>query len=206
MHRLTFLPFLFALSLVFALAAPARAADDPAPALVATINGVVDITLGQTVESIQNKLPEIRAKMSESFAIEVIVQRAFGRNWSKLTADQQKEVIDLLGRLVIRTYAAQLSRGERPKIAISSSRDIDADRREIISTASRGGETVNVIYRLAKIAGKWKVYDVLAEGVSVVGNYRQQFDAHFEKKSAADLIALLKQKLAAPPEPPAVGK
>lgn len=206
MHRLTFLPFLFALSLVFALAAPARAADDPAPALVATINGVVDITLGQTVEAIQNKLPEIRAKMNESFAIEVIVQRAFGRNWSKLTADQQKEVIDLLGRLVIRTYAAQLSRGERPKIAISSSRDIDADRREIISTASRGGETVNVIYRLTKIAGKWKVYDVLAEGVSVVGNYRQQFDAHFEKKSAADLIALLKQKLAAPPEPPAVGK
>ena len=197
MHRLTFLPFLFALSLVFALAAPARAADDPAPALVATINGVVDITLGQTVEAIQNKLPEIRAKMNESFAIEVIVQRAFGRNWSKLT---------LLGRLVTRTYAPQLSRGERPKIAISSSRDMDADRREIISTASRGGETVNVIYRLTKIAGKWKVYDVLAEGVSVVGNSRQQFDAHFEKKSAAALIALLKQKLAAPPEPPAVGK
>jgi len=201
--------FSFRLSFLFAVlggffacraAAPA-ATDDPAPALVATINGVIDLTLGQTTDAIQKKLPEIRAKMNESFAIEVVVQRAFGRNWSKLSKAQQTEAIDLLGKIVIRTYATQLSTGQRPVIAITASRDIGDGRREIVSTASRGGETVNVVYRLAKIDGKPKVYDVLAEGVSVVGNYRQQFDAHFERKDAAALIGLLKSKLAAPPAP-----
>lgn len=174
------------------------AADDPAPTLVSTINGVIDLTLGQSTETILQRLPEIRTKMNESFAIEVIVQRAFGRNWSKLSAAQQTEVIDLLGKIVIRTYATQLSTGERPKINITASRDIGGDRREIVSTASRGSDVVNVIYRLGKINGSWKVYDVLAEGVSVVGNYRQQFDAHFEKKSADELLSTLRSRLTEP--------
>ena len=144
------------------------------------------------------RLPQIRDKMSETFTIDAIVQRAFGRNWAKLTPAQQKEAIDLLGRLVIRTYATQLSTGERPKITVTSSREIGPDRREVTSVASQSGQTVNVVYRLAPLEGKWKVYDVLAENVSVVGNYRQQFDAHFEKKSAEDLLKTLRDKVAAP--------
>ncbi len=175
---------------------PLRAADDPAPALVATINSVVDLALGQSPAAIQERLPEIRARMSESFATAVIVQRAFGRNWSRLTPTQQTEAIDLVGRLIIRTYAVQLSSGERPVITVTTSRAIGPDRHEIVSTVVHQGETVNVVYRLGRIDGAWKVYDVLAEGVSVVGNYRQQFDAHFQKGSAAELLTLLKNKLA----------
>lgn len=182
---------------------PLRAADDPAPALVATINGVIDLALGLTPAAIQERLPEIRTRMSESFANEVIVQRAFGPNWKQLTPAQQSEAVDLVSRLIIRTYAIQLSSGERPVIKVSASRDIGPDRREIVSTAVRKADAVNVVYRLGRIDGKWKVYDVLAEGVSVVGNYRQQFDAHFQKGSAAELLALLKNKLA---EIPAVKK
>jgi phospholipid transport system substrate-binding protein len=189
---------LWALALSPLGAAPAAPAEDPAPKLVATINSVLDLAAGQTPDTIGERVPEIRAKMSETFAIEAVVQRAFGRNWTKLTPDQQKEVIDLLGRLVIRTYAAQMTTGERPVIAITASRQISPDRREIVSTATQQGKTVNVIYRLAPIDGAWKVYDVLAENISVVGNYRQQFDAHFQKKNADDLIKMLREKLAAP--------
>jgi phospholipid transport system substrate-binding protein len=173
-----------------------RAADDPAPALVATINGVVDLALGQSPAAIQERLPEIRTRMSESFATEVIVQRAFGRNWQRLTPPQQAEAIDLVGRLIIRTYALQLSAGERPTINVTASREIGPDRHEIVSTVVYQGDAVNVLYRLGRINGSWKVYDVLAEGVSVVGNYRQQFDAHFQKNSADALLLLLKAKLA----------
>jgi len=176
-----------------------RAADDPAPALVATINGVIDLALGKSPAVIQEQLPAIRTRMSESFAIDLIVQRTFGPNWKKLTPAQQAEAVDLLGRLIIRTYATQLSTGVRPVITATASREIDAERREVVSTVVRQGDTVNVIYRLGRFDGKWKVYDVAAEGVSVVGNYRQQFDAHFQKGSAADLLKLLKDKLAVIP-------
>jgi len=173
-----------------------RAADDPAPGLVATINGVIDLAIGKTPAAIQERLPEIRTRMSESFANEVIVQRAFGPHWKKLTPPQQTEAVDLVSRLIIRTYAMQLSTGQRPEIKISASREIGPDRREIVSSFVRKTDAVNVIYRLGPIDGKWKVYDVLAEGVSVVGNYRQQFDAHFQKGSPAELLTLLKNKLA----------
>jgi phospholipid transport system substrate-binding protein len=127
------------------------------------------------------------------------VQRTLGRNWSRLTPAQQAEAVDLVGRLIIRTYALQLSTGERPVITVTASRDIGPDRHEIVSTVVQQGDPVNVVYRLGRIDGEWKVYDVLAEGVSVVGNYRQQFDAHFQKGSAAGLLALLQNKLAAIP-------
>ena len=198
----------FIASLGVALLSPVavRAADDPAPTLIATINGVVDLALGQSPAVIQERLPAIRVRMDESFATAVIVQRAFGRNWARLTAPQQAEAIDLLGRLIIRSYAIQLSSGERPTITVDASRDIGPDRREVVSSVVHRGDKINVIYRLGRIDGEWKVYDVLAEGVSVVGNYRQQFDAHFQKGAAAELLALLRDKLAAVPPAAKGGK
>ncbi len=197
------LTFAFVTPKAVAAAAPAA---DPAPSLTATFNSVVDMVLGQSPDAITAKVPEIRTKMNETFAIDAIVRRAFGRNWAKLTPAQQTEATDLLGRLVIRTYASQLSQGERPVIKIISSKQISAERWEIVSTASQEGKTVNVIYRFAPFDGKWKVYDVLAENVSVVANYREQFDEHFQSKSAEDLLKVLRDKLAAsvPPTPPPV--
>jgi len=153
-----FITTTFYLTAALALSSVAKAAtpatDDPAPALITNINSVVDLALGKSPDAITAKVPEIRTKMGEMFAIDAIVQRAFGRNWTKLTPAQKTEAVDLLGRLVIRTYATQLSSGERPVIAVSSSKQISPDRREIVSTATQQGKTVNVIYRLAPIDGK----------------------------------------------------
>jgi phospholipid transport system substrate-binding protein len=193
------------LTLLFAgacLVSVVRAADapatDPAPALLDTINRVLDMVSGKSPDEIAASVPAIRDQMSDTVAIDAIVQSSFGRNWSKLTAPQKTEAIDLLGRLMIRTYATQLSTGERPKITLASSKLIAPERREVITSAASPGKTVSVIYRLAPIGGAWKVYDVLGENLSLVGNYRQQFDEHFEHKSAEDLLVILRQKLTAP--------
>ena len=67
---------------------------------------------------------------------------------------------------------------------------------EIASKVLLNGNEVNLSYRLANIKDRgWQVYDVLVEGVNMVSNYRKQFDEHFQRKSAADLIDLLKNKL-----------
>ena len=171
---------------------------DPAPAVLDTINRVLDMVSGKSPDEITASVPAIRDQMSDTVALDAIVQRSFGRNWSKLTAPQKTEAIDLLGRLMIRTYATQLSTGERPKITLTSSKLIAPERREVITSAASPGKTVSVIYRLAPIGGTWKVYDVLGENLSLVGNYRQQFDEHFEHKSAEDLLVILRQKLTAP--------
>jgi len=187
---------------LFTLTGAARAADapagDPGPKLLATINRVLDMVSGKTPDEITASVNQIRDQMTDTVAIAAVVQRSFGRNWSKLTGPQKTEAIDLLGRLMIRTYATQLATGERPKVVITSSHLIAPERWEVITSASTSSNTVSVIYRLAPIDGSWKVYDVLGENLSLVGNYRQQFDEHFQHKSAEDLLVILRQKLAAP--------
>jgi phospholipid transport system substrate-binding protein len=153
---------------------------------------------GKTPDQVTAEVNDIRDKLSESVAIPAVVQRCFGRNWSKLSSDQQTEAIDLLGRLIIRTYATQLANGGRPKMTIVSSRLIAPTRREVVMSVTQNSGPVTVIYRLAPIDGKWKVYDVLAENISLVGNYRQQFDEHFQSKNAEDLLKILRSKLTAP--------
>jgi len=188
------------------VAAAARAADapagDPAPALMATINRILDSVSGKTPDEITASVPAIRDEMTGTVAIDAIVRRSFGRNWSKLTPAQQTEAVDLLGRLMIRTYATQLATGERPKVSLTSSRQIAPDRWEVITSAATSSKTMSVIYRLAPLGGSWKVYDILGENLSLVGNYRQQFDEHFEHHSAEDLLVILRQKLNAPVAPP----
>jgi phospholipid transport system substrate-binding protein len=192
------LTLLFAAACLVSVARADAPATDPAPALLDTINRVLDMVSGKSPDEITASVPAIRDQMSDTVAIDAIVQRSFGRNWSKLTAPQKTEAIDLLGRLMIRTYATQLSSGERPKITLTSSKLIAPERREVITSAASPGKVVSVIYRLAPIGGTWKVYDVLGENISLVGNYRQQFDEHFEHKSAEDLLVILRQKLTAP--------
>ncbi len=193
-----FLYIATALVVSVATRAATPAPADPAPGLVATINSVIDMAIGKSPAAISSALPAMRSKMEETFAIDAIVRRAFGSNWAKLNAAQQAQATDLLGRLIIRTYATDLSTGSRPTIAVTSSKLIAPERWEVASTASQDGKTVNVVYRLAPINGKWMVYDVLAENVSVVGNYRQQFDAHFQRGTADQLLDLLRSKLAEP--------
>lgn len=183
---------------VAALALPARAADALADELLTTANAVIDMARGLSPEQLEARIPAIRERMGTHFAFAVLVQRAFGRNWSRLSAAEQAEVVDLLPRLIIRTYAGQLSSSERPVITIDEIREITPERREALSTITFQGSHINVIYRLGHIDGAWKVYDVLAEGVSVVSNYRRQFDAHFEKKDGAALLTLLRDKATTP--------
>lgn len=183
---------------VAALAAPARAADGLAEEMLGTANAVVAMAQGLPADELEARIPAIRERMAPHFAFDALVQRAFGRNWTRLSAGEQAEAVDLVSRLIIRTYAGQLSSGERPVIAINEIRELAPERREALSTVTFQGSHINVIYRLARIGGAWKAYDVLAEGVSVVGNYRRQFDAHFEKKDGAALLALLRSRANTP--------
>jgi ABC-type transporter MlaC component len=66
---------------------------------------------------------------------------------------------------------------------------------EIPSTVDLGDKQVNVLYRLGRLKSGWQIYDVVAEDISVVSNYRQQIDDHFRRGDAEGLVAKLKELL-----------
>ena len=67
---------------------------------------------------------------------------------------------------------------------------------EIKSTVLLGEQTFYILFRLGRMRSGWQIYDIVAEGsISVVSNYRQQFDDHFRKGSGAELITRLEDLL-----------
>jgi len=142
------------------------------------------------------KREEIISILGRQFSFDVIIQRALGRNWKLLDETQQNQVSSLVTELVLQAYTKELQDGPKPVLTFNEPEVLSKSKIEIDSTAVLNGKKVNLSYRLANIRGRgWQVYDVLVEGISMVSNYRKQFDEHFQTKSASDLISLLKDKL-----------
>lgn len=189
------------LAIVLWAIAPANAApfDAPKNALEATILELIDVLHADDSElSYTAKREQIIEILNKDFSFDIIIQRALGRNWNKLDDAQKEQVTLLVTDLVLRTYTRELNNGPKPTMKLGKVKALTDSKSkiEIASKVSLNGNEVNLSYRLANLKDRgWQVYDVLVEGVSMVSNYRKQFDEHFQRKSAADLIELLKNKL-----------
>ncbi len=176
-------------------------ADDglnaPKNALESTIHELLEVLHADNSQlPYDAKREEIIGILNRQFSFDVIIQRALGRNWKRLDEIQQRQVSTLVTDLVLQAYTKELQDGPKPVLTFNDPEVLSKSKIEIDSTAVLNGNKVNLSYRLANIRGRgWQVYDVLVEGVSMVSNYRKQFDEHFQTKSVGDLINLLKDKL-----------
>lgn len=132
------------------------------------------------------------------FDTEEIAQRALGVNWRELTEEQRKEFVRLFIQLVKKNYSSTLERYTADAQFFFDHEDIDGDHAEVQTRimAPSQEKPFSVVYRLHREGEGWLIYDVVAEHVSLVQNYRNQFSRIIDKSSGAGLIDALKQKLA----------
>ncbi len=171
--------------------------DKTKDALETTLNQLLDVLHKDNKTAPYSvKKEQILEILNQRFSFDVIIQRSLGRNWNKLNDTEKDQVYSLITDLVLQTYTQELQDGPRPKLTFNEPKVVSSSKIEIDSIVLLNESKINISYRLANIKGRgWQVYDVLVEGVSMVSNYRKQFDEHFLKKSASDLIELLKSKL-----------
>ena len=132
------------------------------------------------------------------FAFTTTTRLAVGPAWQDFTAAQRKHITTLFSRLVIRTYADRLNGDTPPVVVYSAPIELKAGRIEIPTRVTTGGQTYAVAYRLTldPESARWRVYDVVAEGVSLIANYRSQFDPILRKSGPDSLAKSLEAKLA----------
>ncbi len=188
------------LSLLFALCSTAAHADEPKPIevrLESTINQVLDaIFEKQEVPDLVSKRNKILTLIEENFPLDVIVQRAFGRNWKQFTEGQKTELITLTSDLILNIYTRDFNDMERPQMTFLDPIELTTAKVEIPTTIQLSNLSINLSYRLANRATEgWQIYDILVEGRSIVSNYRTQFDEHFQKKGPEELLQRLRNKL-----------
>lgn len=193
MNKITRIFLLFSLFAV----GTAQANQAELAKLRGTIDAALEALYGDCCVDLskEEKQAKVRSILEENYDLNVIIRRAIGRNWGRLNSSQQDKVLELVKQLVVKAYVDGMKDQRRPQIAFGEVIEITDKRMEIPSTVDLGDKKVNVLYRLGRLQSGWQIYDVVAEDISVVSNYRQQIDDHFRKGDADELITKLKELL-----------
>ena len=143
----------------------------------------------------QEKRRLIRKTVDERFDWVAISRRAVGRHWKKMTNEEKKEFTYLFGKLLERTYMDKVGAYSGETVSYEKEK-VDGKYGVIyvkIMTEKYGD--IPVKYRVWNREGKWLIYDISVEGVSLVNNYRSQFNSILMKSSPQELIQKLREKV-----------
>lgn len=175
------------------LAASSNAATDGAEkALRQSINEVLAVT--EKSSGGPGLAEQLEPILERSISFEAMTRRAVGFGWRQFSREQQAEATHLFSKLIIRTYSAKFTPGQQLDTQYLKPTSPAQGKVEIPTTVLYKGSRYAITYRLED-SGGWLVTDILAEGVSLVANYRAQFDALFKKGGAPAVIESLKQSV-----------
>jgi len=145
----------------------------------------------------QQRIREVvETKLLPYFDFERITALAMGRNWRQATPEQQKQLTEQFRQLLVRTYSGALAQYRdqtmdyKPLRADAGATDVTV-RTEVVRS---GQAPVQIDYAMAKEDSGWKVYDVVVAGVSLVTNYRDEFNAQIKGGGVDGLLKTLQAK------------
>ena len=135
----------------------------------------------------------VQAHVVPHFDFTRMSQSALGRHWRAASEDQRSALTREFQELLVRTYAVALLNYSGQQIEYLPLRAGGADDDVLVQTrvTEAGAPPVPIDYRLSQAAGRWKVYDVVIDNVSLVSNYRSSFAEQVQRNGLDGLIQQL---------------
>jgi phospholipid transport system substrate-binding protein len=138
----------------------------------------------------------VRKIAEEIFDFTETAKRSLGRHWTQRTAAERKEFVDLFADLLERSYLSKIELYSGEKIVYLGD-TVDGDHATArTKLLTRQGTEIPVEYKMARQGERWIVYDVVIEGVSLIANYRTQFNKIIQTSSYQELVRKMKSKQA----------
>ncbi len=196
--------FLSWLLIGFCLGGPAvtATAGEPQDKIKQTITEVMAILQDESLKApdkTEERRARIRQTIGQRFGFEEMGKRALGRHWRKLKPAQRKEFIPLFSDLLERSYISKVEAGSTAEglDILYTKETVDEEGYALVRTEVENPNDLNfeVDYRLLKRDGNWQAYDIIIEGVSLVNNYRTQFNKIIRQDSYETLVKKLKLKI-----------
>jgi len=181
------------------LSAPATARASVTDEVKRTVDEVVRIVSDKELKKPQNekkRRQELKAAVGRIFNYGEMAKRSLGRYWKERSPAERKEFVSLLEILRENSYAGKIESYNQEKI-VYLSENVEGEYAEVKSkvvTPKRDEYALD--YRLLSAGGRWMVYDVVIEGVSLVSNYRSQFNKIIQNQGYAELVKKLRTKSA----------
>jgi len=138
----------------------------------------------------------IETKVLPHFNFQAMTASAVGHNWAKASPEQKSRLNDEFKTLLVRTYSSALAAYSNQKFEFRPLRakPTDTDVTVNVRVMQSGAQPVTIDYDMEKRANGWKVWDVRVAGVSLVANYRTEFDTQVRQGGIDGLIKALQAK------------
>ena len=193
----TYLYRFFVLLLIIGIAVPALA-DGPEEEIRQTTNKILSIVTDPTLknpsrEEARRRL--VRKAIDERFDWEEMSRRSLARYWNQRTDEEKKEFVRLYSDLLERTYMDKVEGYSGEKVTYEGESVDNGYAAVKVKIVTKKNTDIHVHYGLKKKGNKWLVYDVSIEGVSLVNNYRTQFNSIILQSSYENLVKRLRERV-----------
>jgi phospholipid transport system substrate-binding protein len=188
---------------VIATAAASPAVTAPADVVQSAVTRVVRVLETMRQNGPQAAAPtratadrarlEIRRVAAELFDVDEVARRSLSRHWSHRTRAEQAEFVALFADLLERAYVSKIEAYAWERI-VYAGESVDGDYATVKSRVVTARGEVALDYRLHLAGERWKVYDLVVDGVSLVSTYRNEFNRIIQSASYEELVDRLRRK------------
>ena len=187
--------------LVLGLLSGIAGAGEPLDKIRQTVEDVLTVLADETLQAPERQAlrrDKLRQAVYQRFGFEEMARRSLGRHWRDLNTDQQQEFVALFSDLLERSYIGKIEgTGTGSQVAYTRETIDDEGFASVLTVITNLlGSAFEVEYRLLQRDGaaSWEVYDIVIEGVSLINNYRTQFNNIIHRTSYDGLVKQLRLK------------
>jgi phospholipid transport system substrate-binding protein len=159
-----------------------------------TVDKVLSILQSGTNTNRDQRRQQLRDTIYPRFDFPEMAKRSLGPYWSRRSPQEQQEFVKLFTDLLESSYVDKIE-GYNGEKVLYTREQVDGDNAEVFTKVlTKMGEEFSINYKLHRVGNVWKVYDVVVEDISLVNNYRSQFNRILANASFDELLRKLQQK------------
>jgi phospholipid transport system substrate-binding protein len=194
-----FLIFILFFSVLTGGAKASMAQESPLAQIRQTVDEIMAILNDESLaqaEMREERDRRIMAEVRNRFNFEEMSRLTLAQHWRDLSPAEQEHFANLFADLLRNTYISRVEAYQQQQVKVVFKDEAISDGRAMVASVVIANSTETPIgYRLTRDNGKWMVYDVVIEGVSLVRNYRTQFSRIVEKEKFSGLIRRMEEKI-----------
>jgi phospholipid transport system substrate-binding protein len=172
-------------------------ADDPMSVVKTTVNQALEVLRDKQTPLAQRQ-DKLRQIVSSTFDFTEMARSALGYHWKQITPAQQQEFTTAFVAFIEDSYLSKINDYSGQQVDFLRSTSEGAQYAQVnTDIVQPKGDAIHVNYRLLQENSTWKIYDVTVDAISIIANYRNQFNRVMNNKGYDTLISDLKSKQAA---------
>lgn len=158
-----------------------------------TIDRVLEILRNPAVQG-ETRRQQLSQTVRQRFEFTIMAQRTLGKHWQGASAAEQQRFVALFSDLLEESYIGRVEAYSDEQVLFVGER-LAGDRAEVATLVRNASGDIPIDYRLVLIDGKWLVYDVIVEDVSLIKNYRGSYGEIVRDEGFTGLFARMEEKI-----------